>query len=404
MLRKDWNLYCLYIAITLFEIISFYLLTKVVTDAINPFELIFAYSTPLAILKWLQLGKSKVSQQVLLFIPILQVVLLSLFGYSLIILASLLLFSFWRVYTFIKESYPERQATWLAAVLATTFFVLMSKREFLMEHVSWFLLLLLLFFVIRVLLQVREHAWVLVKGSYQQLLLYMVGAALGLLLVFQVGMYVLKIILSFLATVIGYIIGFPISWMLEKLQLKAKQEEGEIDGIMDEPSEFPFKDVQTGMEGLQYDVVTTIIVLLIVVISLYFSYIAKKSVKDTDLEPEQLISVEEDHQNKSSFLQAFRNLRNSFYSDHGRNDVRLQFYKLQAYLKKRGYERKQEETVEEWFNRLQLDDETATEVLKIYERSRYSVTSLSDQEFQIYANGIKQIKNQFKEKSSTKKE
>jgi hypothetical protein len=403
MLKNDWNIYLLYLSIVVFEIISFFLLSRLMTDAINHVHLIPIYVVPLAGLKWIQMSKTSISSYLYLAVPIVQVFLLYLLGYSLMILGFLLLFSCWRIYTFIKESYPDQQGIWLGFVLAATFFILFIKRDFLFEYVGWFLVLLLLFIVIRVLIQLKENTWVLMKGSYRQLFFHITWVLAALLLLFQGALYILHYTIPFLGRWIGFIVGYPISWLLEKFGIELNEKEEQASSAVSEvPEDHPFKNLTQANDGELDQILLFIIVLVIIGVVLLLLYLARKNLQNLESDQTSMINVVASDSAGLSFFQSLKEIGKGLYSQPAKNEVRIQFSKFQAFMKKCDLERKPAETVEEWFTRLKLTDSDAVTILKIYQQSRYSYTSIPESELQAFQKGLKNIKKRLIDESSNK--
>ncbi|WP_456276996.1 DUF4129 domain-containing protein [Bacillus sp. AK128] len=399
MLNKDWHSYFLYLSIVAFEIISFYLLSTFVTDSLKPAELILIYLIPFAVVKMIQMNSGNDASTLYMAVPIIQAIGVYLVGYSLIVIALVLLFSCWRTYILIKEQYPDQQGVWLGVVLAATIAVLFMNRDFLLEYVGWFLVLLILFLFIRILLHVKENNWVLLKGSYRHLFFHILWVSAILVLLFQGGLYLLHTILPHVARVIGFIVGYPFTWLLDKLEIDLNgsgEEDANSEGELAEDDPLT-RITQTGETSIE-QIILPIIFIIIIGAVLLLLYLMRKKLMNLEEEKEGLVQVGAPDSKGVSFFQSLKDMGKGLYSPYGKNEVRIQFNKFQIFMKKRDLARKPAETVEEWFERLGLRDSVAADILKIYQQSRYSYSSISEQELKTFQQGMKNLKKRYADK------
>lgn len=202
---------------SLLEIISFYLLSKVLTHALSPFSLIVIYLVPFIFAKWIQLKVNKVPYMIFIVIPAIQFILYYIVGYSLVSIFIIMLFSYWRMYVYMREPYVDSQRIWLATVLFS-FFILTFKTNELAENVSWFIILVILFVIIQILHHLRANDWYFMRRSYNQLFLYMAGFFVGIIFIYQIGLFILRMIVPIAGQGFAYIIGYPIVWILDLIR------------------------------------------------------------------------------------------------------------------------------------------------------------------------------------------
>ncbi|MFZ3590210.1 hypothetical protein ACOI1C_13295 [Bacillus sp. DJP31] len=393
MLNKQERLsILLFFFMCLFEVISFFMLSRVVTDTINPLHLLTIYLWPIIAIRWIQLKLGQVHYGVYALIPVVQFFLLYQVGNSYITIAAVVLFSCWRMYAHIKEPYIESQGIWLSIVLASTFGLLMVNRDFLQEYVSWFLVLLFLFLAIRILIQLRKNQWYFMKKSYQMLLLYLAISFVLIIAVFQSGLYVLRSTFPYLGQGVALLFSYPLTWLIEKFK---PGDEGykEIAASLSEIQDEPFTSVNEAQDGTFDQVMLYIFIFVIVTVVGLILYLTRKHLKE-GVDGSSILLGEE-LSNRGSFFRPLKELKQTLYSGTGKNEVRIQFHKLQIYMKKRGKERMPSETAEEWFERIGLSDPNSLEVLKIYRQYRYGSADFKENDADLYRKGVKNIKTKF---------
>jgi hypothetical protein len=366
-----------------------------VTTSLEPITLFPIFILPLLVVRWAQL-RSGQYLSVYMIVPIIQMLLLFLAGYSLLTIVLIGLFSCWRMYTHLKEPYLDNQGIWLGLVLTATFAILLLKKEQLLEYVSWFIVLILLFLAIRIMLHLKGNTWSFMKKGYQVLILYLGAALLVLLVVYQGSLFLLKTILPYIGQGVAYVFSYPLAWLIKEWKPNDPDYEGVI-GNLEKMQEEPFKNMNQSYVSSNDQLILYLILFAVIIAICFILYFTRKNLLNREGEATNGILVEDGLDSGFTFFNPLKRL-NPFYSNTGKNEARIQFQKLQVYLEKRGYGRQGSETAEEWFTRLGLMDSYGSTVLELYSRSRYSPASFTDRELDSFYKEIKEIKPKFPKK------
>ncbi|MBM6617713.1 hypothetical protein [Bacillus suaedaesalsae] len=396
MLKKYGKDLLLFTFICTFEIISLYIISRIVTDTITFMTLFPIYIIPFVLVRWYQL-KSGSLPALYIYVPFLQIFILYFAGFSILALMIVGVFIFWRMIVHIREPYLDNQGLWLVAVLASTFPILLVRKEFLLDFVSLFLLLLFLFVVITVMIQMKGNAWVIMKKGYRILTLYFIGVVGVFLLLYHSGLTLLKAVFPFFGQGVAYLASYPLMWLLSTIKTNEDSYKDIEEGLK-EFQEDPMKNIDKSFEGSnEWLILTFTVIGIILVIGIVIFFLRKNIGSSVDEPNNALDSIQEDDHD-FSFFKSLRKVT-SFYSRTGKNEVRLQFQKLQIFLEKRGYGRLSSETAEEWFGRLALLDDYSESVLATYYKARYNSSQITDEELASYINGIKDIKKKLSKKN-----
>ncbi|KAA0544588.1 hypothetical protein FZW96_19450 [Bacillus sp. BGMRC 2118] len=395
MLKKYGKDLLLFTLICTFELVSLYIISRIVTDSITLVTLIPIYIIPFVLVRWYQL-KCGSLPALYIMVPFLQFLLLYFIGYSLVALMIVGVFIFWRMVVHMREPYIDNQGLWLVAVLASAFPILLVKKEFLLQFAGLFLLLLVLFVLITVMIQMKGNSWVFMKRGYRILALYMIAVTSVVLVLYHSGLSLLKAVLPVFGQGVAYLASYPLLWLFSLIKPKEDSYK-EIEKSLQEFQEEPMKNINKNTEGMnEWLLLTLIIVSILIVVGVVIYFLRKNVGSSIDDSEHSIDSGQDDHQDYS-FFKSLRNIT-SFYSRSGRNEVRLQFHKLQNYLEKRDYGRLPAETAEEWFKRLEIVDTISANVLATYYKSRYNSSEFTNEELTLYISGIKEIKRKLSKK------
>jgi hypothetical protein len=381
----------------LFEIISFFLLTHIFSDALKPYTLFPIYLLPLLLIRWIQIRTGTISYVIYMIVPIIQMLILYVVGYDLLWVVTIGIFASWRMYVHVKEPFLDNQGVWLTVVLSSTFLLIIMRRDFLTQYVSYFILLVILFILIRIIINLRKNDWAFVLGSYRQLSIYIIGFFVIGLLLYQSGLFLINTVLPFIGLGFAYILSYPLSWIVEKLRPDdpAYDEiEVSLKNLQEDPFELANQNfADNGDSSFIYYLTTAIVITILIAM-----YVARKYLKNNLNDQEEGIVIGEEAATRQSFFNPLKELRKTFYSRAGKNEVRAQFYKLQLYLQKRDKGRISSETVEEWFDRIGLHDEDSQKLLFTYRQYRYGTDIISNQELAEYISRMKDIKARYSKK------
>lgn len=399
MLRQ-WKDLLLFTLICTFEVLSLYMVSKIVTDKIHLVTLLPIYIIPFVLVRFFQL-KSGSLPAIYLVVAFLQLILLFLTGYSTLSIMIVGAFIFWRMIVHIREPYLDNQGIWLVALLASAFPILLLRKEFLMDFVMLFLLLIFLFVVITIMIQLKGNAWRFMKKGYRILSLYFISAVGIFLLIYHSGLTLLKAVFPVFGQGVAYLASYPLMWMF-KLFKPSDDSYKDIEKSIEKLQEDPMKNASKNFDGNNEGMLLALIVMGIILVFGIIIYILRKNIGSSliDSDHNEVLNMEDNED--FSILKSLRKV-SSYYSRTGRNEVRIQFQKLQIYLHKRGYGRLQAETAEEWFMRLDIYDNYSESVLATYYKSRYNSIQYSADELASYSNGIKEIKKKLAKKDGGKK-
>lgn len=400
MLKRQWKNLLLFTLICTFEVLSLYMVSKIMTDNIRLVTLLPIYIIPFVLVRFFQF-KSGSLPSIYMVVPFLQLILLFLTGYSTLSILIVGAFIFWRMIVHIREPYLDNQGIWLVALLASAFPILLLRKEFLMEFVLLFLLLIFLFVGITIMIQLKGNAWRFMKKGYRILSLYFIGAVGIFLLIYHSGLTLLKTVFPVFGQGVAYLASYPLMWMF-KLFKPSDDSYKDIEKSIEKLQEDPMKNASKNFDGNNEGLLLALIVMGIILVFGIIIYFLRKSIGSSLSDSEHNADSNMKDNEDFSILKSLRKV-SSFYSRTGRNEVRIQFQKLQTYLHKRGYGRLPAETAEEWFMRLDIYDTYSESVLTTYYKSRYSNIQFLDEELASYSNGIKEIKKKLAKKDGGKK-
>src|SRR5699024_12555476 len=73
--------------------------------------------------------------------------------------------------------------------------------------------------------------------------------------------------------------------------------------------------------------------------------------------------------------------------------VRRMYFNFEKGTSSKGYGRYKDETIEQWFSRLSLEEHISISKLQYYQKMRYKDKVLTDEEFKLLKNYIKEFKD-----------
>lgn len=186
-----------------------------------------------------------------------------------------------------------------------------------------------------------------------------------------------------------------------QLEKRIKENQQEEDMKMEKP-EIPGKDkVQNaGAENAGETIYWSFLSIIIVVAIIVAIILIRKKVLEKRKDPESdeaSMTSKWTTQEKSSL----RDKISKFFGRKPENPVRQLFFNFERFAQKKGFGRKNYETIEDWFGRLGVKDAN----VEVYQKVRYGdETSLTDQEVERFKHDLQQLRQSLLAKGKNKKE
>lgn len=217
--------------------------------------------------------------------------------------------------------------------------------------------------------------------------------ALFLVISFSIG-YIYKFIIYGLSYVVIFLLNAfvfllrPVFAFLENVELDYpdelfEEEETELDGY-ESPEEIVSSTNQ--ILNIPFGPIIIAAVIIAVIVCIYFYF------KNRDV-----VTEEKSASSKNTFAD-----RTKTYKPQNKkapaDKVRRMYFNFEKWAYSNGYGRYHDETIEQWFKRLSLEDYTSISKLQHYQKMRYKDKVLSDEEFKLLKNDIKEFKDILRKK------
>lgn len=331
--------------------------------------------------------KFKTEKVGILLIPIIGLVGISVgFHFFFAFLISTIIF--WRVLSHNKDNDPNEMnlfiITFIVGVVFFLYFFFTGKNEI-------FLIITFFQFFLIVLLKMLKLAFQSSKSSTNKVtqMKWQLGsfAALGgitLIAIFSYQMIHTVVVSIFkLVFYVVWLLGVPFVYLASlfnfELRRRGPEEEAgfysgpESDLTLDEATAANF-DILLWIAGG-----AILIVILYIIFRKSGSLILREYIQTND--QEELSSFSQDDHKKGWFR-----------SSRPKNEIRRLFYDFEKYMAKKGHGRSYNETVEDWFARVNADEELKRVVALTYRSVRYGDKQISSEEKNRYRQALKEIK------------
>lgn len=243
--------------------------------------------------------------------------------------------------------------------------------------------------------------WQLEKGSkkdknqqlkeYLLIMFLFISGSLLLSLSLKIWSWGYFTILKGVAAGISYVLS-PLFNFVEDIEIQDIEKE-DVDEVLPDNGNFD-KDIIQQMSKQEHDPMVFITIMCILVGIIVLFYLLKKWRNQTlkEKEEQQGFYIVTTNEEKPSIFSAFR-----FKQKQPANRVRKEMFQLEKYAKKLNLGRMPSETIEEWLNRIGIEEQDA--FFSTYNKVRYGKTIESDKEYQAFMQMIKAIKEKIKELS-----
>lgn len=215
-----------------------------------------------------------------------------------------------------------------------------------------------------------------------------VFTAIFLVLSLFIG-YIYKFIIFGLSYVVIFLLNVfvqmlrPIFSFLENVELDYpeemfEEEESNLDGY-ESPEDIVSETNQVLNIPFGPVILGAAVIILILFIYLYF--------KNRDVVTEEKTAVRE---------HTFADKTKTYKPEHKKapaDKVRRMYFDFEKWASSKGYGRYKDETIEQWFHRLSLEEHISISKLQYYQKMRYKDKVLSDEEFKLLNNYIKEFKD-----------
>lgn len=330
----------------------------------------------------------------LILIPIIALIGMSV-DFPLLFSVVIATIIFWRVLYHIKDNDPNEMAlfiiTFIIGIALYIHFYYLGKNELLLVIILVQFFFVILLKMMKLVFQSTNSAteiWTQVKWQ-----LASVGLLSGITL-FAIFFYdLLGSILTFVIQKLFYFIwmlGVPIIYLLSFINLTERElvrEEQEAELKIGEELNIPInEDAST----INLDIFLLVIGVIIVLIFLYFIF--KKSGSFPIQQYVKLAIKEETtltEQGKETI---------SFFRSRPKNEIRRIFLDFEKWMVKHGQGRNYNETVEEWFSRLAVNENLAKSILTTYQTVRYGEKDITKADKELYRQALKDLKKEISTK------
>ncbi len=327
----------------------------------------------------------------LLLIPIIALIGISL-GFSFFFSLLLAAIIFWRVLYHVKDNDPNEMMLLIATfIVGVVFYLYFFYTE--TNHV-FLMITIVQFFLVTALKMIKLYfqSEKSVSDRWNQIKWQLGGlAALGGITVISILSYdVIRLVITFIFRQIFFVISFlfvPFVYLASLLNIQPKkrgqQEEG---GLLNDGEWQRLLDEAT-TKNLDFMVWVVGIIAFLVILYLIF----RKSGTFTLREYMNFNDKEEG-------TQGTQNLPRSswFSSSRPKNEIRRLFYDFEKFMAKQGEGRLHNETVEDWFARVNLNSEYKDIIVTTYENVRYGENEVTKAEKSQFTRTLKELKKAIK--------
>lgn len=335
--------------------------------------------------------KFKTEKVGVLLIPIIALVGISV-GFHFFFALILATIVFWRVLYHVKDNDPNEMGLFIATFLVGVafylhFFYLGENQIFLIMTLIQFFLVIILKTLKLSFLSTKSSAdkWIQMKWQFGSLA-FLGGITMAAIFSYQIIYNVFTFFFKQLFYVI-WLLGVPFVYLASLLNFKPRRK-----GPEDESGFFSNRDDnKTILEEAttsNFDILPWIagIVILLIILYLIFkksgSFMLSEYIKINDKEEVSLISQTAD---KTSW----------FRRNRPKNEIRRLFYEFEKFMAKQGGGRKYNETVEDWFTRIHVNNELKHIITKTYQSVRYGEKEISKDDRDRYRQALKELKKGF---------